>query len=75
MPARPLKTGLFLVRSGLLLVVSLLKPCYRLHRARACAMVVEENWNKFSFCLATPPCKQRNGGGTLDGNPPHACLG
>jgi hypothetical protein len=26
-----------------------------------CAMVVEENWNKFSFCLATPPCKQRNG--------------
>ena len=29
--------------------------------APACAMVVEENWNKFSFCLATPPCKQRNG--------------
>jgi integrase len=29
--------------------------------APACAMVVEENWNKFSFCLATPPGKQRNG--------------
>ncbi len=29
--------------------------------ARACAMVVVANWNRFSFCLATPPCKQRNG--------------
>jgi hypothetical protein len=26
-----------------------------------CAMVVEENWNRFSFCSITPPFKQRDG--------------
>jgi hypothetical protein len=30
------------------------------------AMVVEANWNRFSFCLATFLCKQRRG--TLDAN-------
>ena len=29
--------------------------------APAYVMVVEANWNRFSFSLATPLCKPRNG--------------